>query len=317
MMTMFRPFAACSLFAAAVGIAFAQDTATEKRVEPRPEQQSPDKRDADNQNPNRNPNQPRTQVQTKQQQGRLDQKQGHRGAIDRYTASCLTNENQNEITISQLAQQKATHQDVKAFAEMMVKDHTAFLEKVRRFDTSVRRAAGANDRRDTTGEKIRERAADTVRGAANNAARNAEQDVGSDGTHPANPRGELAQNETERRAFRGPVGQGEGSIPVHMLIQISDEIAKRCLATAQKELQAKSGEEFDRCYIGMQLGAHAKMVDSLSVVQNHVSPEFQQVLSEGLETSQRHLTEAKRLMEQLEKSRDSQTAGADKNPRRQ
>jgi len=100
---------------------------------------------------------------------------------------------------------------------------------------------------------------------------------------------------------------------VGQLIQIDQELADRCLASAQRELNEKQGKEFDMCYVGMQIAAHMKMVDSLSVYSRHASGELQQVLNEGLETSQQHLEHAKQLVKQVEGS-DNSNAKASANP---
>jgi predicted outer membrane protein len=92
---------------------------------------------------------------------------------------------------------------------------------------------------------------------------------------------------------------------VGQLIQIEQEIADRCLASAQRELNQKQGKDFDMAYVGMQIVAHMGMVDKLSVFSRHASGELQQVLNEGLETSQQHLEHVKQLVHQVESSADS------------
>ncbi len=82
--------------------------------------------------------------------------------------------------------------------------------------------------------------------------------------------------------------------------QIKEELADTCLASAQQELQEKKGADFDNCYVGMQIGAHMKMIDTLKVFERHATPELQQVLRKGLQTSQKHFDEAKRLMKGLD-----------------
>ncbi len=301
MMNLFRSLLACSVISAIAVAGYAQNTANPEKVEPRPKQNTPSlKRDRDG-NPatNRTPAQPRLNEQADR---------GGRGSIDHYAAACTANENENEIAIAQLAEKKSQNPEVKAFASMMVKEHTAFLEKLRPFEAGRQHqdAAGAarDKKRPVADENVRNDRADGSRDDAN---------------RPANPRVDVDAPNVQVQVRREPGQAGQmrqhGGIPVQTLVQISDEIAKRCLASAQRELNSKEGEEFDRCFIGMQVGAHTKMVDALSVVQNHVSPELQQILSDGVETSQRHLTEAKKLHEILEKSRASQTAGADKEKR--
>jgi predicted outer membrane protein len=283
--------------------AYAQNNPILDKVEPRPKQNAPSLKREDNTNRVQNPNRPQAQ-QTEQPAQPGDRAQARRGALDHYAASCAVTENENEVRIAQIAQKKAQNPEVKSFAEMLVKDHSAFLEKVRPFDTGAKGTRpiignlrkSLEERRGAVGE---ERKTTRITNEGRPADERDGQEVVRDGAQPA--------------ARDGQPQMAHGQfIPVRTLIQVKDEIAQKCLASVQKELQAKQGDEFDRCFIGMQIAAHQHMVDTLSVVQNHVSPELQQVFNEGVETSQRHLTEAKKLMETLEKNRDSQTAGAEK-----
>jgi predicted outer membrane protein len=92
--------------------------------------------------------------------------------------------------------------------------------------------------------------------------------------------------------------------------QIKLELADTCLESAQRALQEEKGAEFDKCYMGMQIGAHMKMIDTLKVFEKHSSPELQQVLRKGEQTAQKHLDQAKKLMKDVD---DVRTAQRDKN----
>jgi predicted outer membrane protein len=83
-------------------------------------------------------------------------------------------------------------------------------------------------------------------------------------------------------------------------MQIKHEIADQCLASTRRELESKSGSEFDECYVGMQVGAHMKMADALTVLERHASPELQPVLRKGLETVRTHLDHAKKVKKSLD-----------------
>lgn len=52
---------------------------------------------------------------------------------DSQLAGCLIVDNQGEIALGQLADQKSNNNDVKQFAKQMVKDHTDFMQKLERF----------------------------------------------------------------------------------------------------------------------------------------------------------------------------------------
>jgi predicted outer membrane protein len=222
---------------------------------------------------------------------------------DRLMIQCLTTANKGEIAISKFAQRTSQNKEVQSFAAQMVKDHSGFLSKLQEFDTG----AGA-------------RPAETPRGTTE---RESGAEPAPDATDPASPRAQRVKGRREAREAREErreerresvaenretIRSARGGGLVEKLIEINEEIGERCLATAERELEQKEGTDFDRCYIGMQVGAHLKMVDELSVFKNHASPNLQPLISQGLETSTQHLAHAKKLMQQLEKSGGAATA---------
>jgi len=97
-----------------------------------------------------------------------------------------------------------------------------------------------------------------------------------------------------------------------MHLKIKEELAEQCLVSARKELDGKSGKEFDECFLGMQVGGHMHMLDTLKVLQRHASPEMQSVMKKGEETTQRHLTQAKTLKKNI--AHNGQQAAREKEP---
>ena len=55
------------------------------------------------------------------------------GNADSQLARCLIGDNQGEIALGKLAQERAQDKDVKQFAEMMVRDHQQFVQQLERF----------------------------------------------------------------------------------------------------------------------------------------------------------------------------------------
>lgn len=84
------------------------------------------------------------------------------------------------------------------------------------------------------------------------------------------------------------------------LLAFKKELGEQCIATLKRELGAKQGPEFDRCYMGQQVGAHLHMWDSLTVLEKHASGEFKDLLAEGKETTEKHLKHAKQILKQEE-----------------
>ena len=64
-------------------------------------------------------------------------------------------------------------------------------------------------------------------------------------------------------------------------------------------LSKKDGAEFDKCFVGMQITKHAAMHSKLVVLQRHTSDELQQIVSEGIQTTAKHMKAAETLMTKL------------------
>jgi putative membrane protein len=93
------------------------------------------------------------------------------------------------------------------------------------------------------------------------------------------------------------------------LFKINEEVEQNCLANAQRELEQQSGSDFDRCYMGMQVGMHAQLVSALSVFKNHAtSPEFRKAIDDLSQIATRHLDDAKKIAKGLMTERSPQAA---------
>jgi predicted outer membrane protein len=84
------------------------------------------------------------------------------------------------------------------------------------------------------------------------------------------------------------------------LVRIKQQIGQQCVASTRQELESKQGSDFDKCYIGKQIGMHQEMLDTLKVMRNYASPQLQQMIAQATATTQQHLDHAKSLMHQLE-----------------
>lgn len=51
-------------------------------------------------------------------------------------------------------------------------------------------------------------------------------------------------------------------------VSIHRQIADQSLASTKTEFQKKDGAEFDHCFMGEQIMAHAKTLDELKVLRN-------------------------------------------------
>ena len=185
------------------------------------------------------------------------------GNADPQLATCLIGDNQGEIALGQLAEQRAKDRDVKQFAEMMVRDHQQFVQQLERF-------ARGNEEQGTVRPENR-----ALPGSA------------PVGVPPG------ATTSTGREPLDG---RGVNFVAIH------EQIGKKCLELFEADLKQKEGAQFDKCYIGQQIGAHMHVLAELEVLRSHVSPELASVLDKGIETTKSHLEHAQKIAQALERS---------------
>jgi predicted outer membrane protein len=96
-------------------------------------------------------------------------------------------------------------------------------------------------------------------------------------------------------------GSAEGSSSGAQIdhIALFEELGEQCLRTARNELESKQGAEFDACYVGMMVGAHAANNDMLTVFQRHASVELKAVLADVQTKVASHSSVAKELAQRL------------------
>jgi predicted outer membrane protein len=183
---------------------------------------------------------------------------------DQTIANWLAIGNQAEIAISQIAASKAEQNDVRKFAEMMVKDHTQLQQQLEKFGASPVRLGEQRERRELSNAR----------------------------TEAVTP----PQTQSQPQAQEQFVADHHAGLN---FLEVQREIAERCVATAQRELNDKKGTERDECFVGMQIAVHQQMIDTQKVLREHASPELQGVLDKALETSESHLDHAKHLIRSL------------------
>jgi predicted outer membrane protein len=204
---------------------------------------------------------------------------GTANSADAQLAACLIVDNQGEIALGKLSQQRAKDKDVKAFGEKMVKDHTDFMQQLERF-------AGAGDDRSISpaGGRTKDEIA----------------------VQPATP------GATDR-ALPGATAQPIGSQGLNF-VALKQQIGQKCLELVQRDLEEKEGSQFDKCYIGGQIGEHMHVLATLEVVRNQASPELAAVLDKGIETTKSHLEHAQKIMKALDQQ-STETARRDSSKR--
>jgi predicted outer membrane protein len=177
------------------------------------------------------------------------------GQLDQAIATCLALGNHEEVALAKFAQGRAESDQVKQFAEMMVRDHQAALEKLNRLSPQLA----------TLNLNLEE------------------------GAHAA------AAPTTTAQA--GHAGAG-GDVSQQM-VAMQRSVAQHCLQLTQRELGEKNGAEFDRCYIGQQVGAHVAMLAKLKGSEQFATGELRNFIQEATKTVESHHKHAKELAKSL------------------
>jgi len=222
---------------------------------------------------------------------------GQRGMHgDQALASCLAIANQEEIALAKLAEEKSKSKDVKEFAEMLVKDHQGFLQKLSKFAPEAAREGFLMERHQN---QTRD----------NNTQSSTNQKRSDSDIQPAGGAARAdAQKDGQRVQQTAGTAQDQAHGGQHLdFIAMHKEIAEECLVNAKAKMNREDADRFDKCFIGHQIGMHEQMKVTLTVFQRHTNGELNQLISEGLKKTESHLKKAEDIMKDLEASsrRDS------------
>lgn len=209
-------------------------------------------------------------------------------ALDQQIAAFIFASAHNEVELAKFAQEKLQTQQARAFAEKMVRDHTADCEVYERWAGHL--AAGLKDPALDAAEPRTATRPDAARPAAPPPA--AAPPRTDDPFAPRAGAAPLAGGRVEATAGSRPGGQLDW-------VAIHGDLARQCLASTKQEFARHQGAEFDKCFMGQQLAGHMKMVDELKVLRQHASPQFRQQIDKSAQVAQGHLQEARQIMEQI------------------
>ncbi|MDB5386954.1 MAG: hypothetical protein JWM11_2600 [Planctomycetaceae bacterium] len=217
------------------------------------------------------------------------QSQANWKSKDHCFATCVALGNQEEIALAEIGKEKASNEDVKMFADMMVRDHHEYLGKLQKFAPE---ACKAGCLREASGERT-----------TTTKSPNAKSSSGAGGREEATAKANenaaaVAQNEARNAdSATSKAGSGDRKSELH---EVELELARQCLKSATEKLNEKSGAEFDKCFMSLQISKHMGMKDKLMVYQRHVTGELSEVMAEGLQTTDEHLKKAEKIMKSLE-----------------
>jgi predicted outer membrane protein len=280
-------FAGLTIFAALLGVSLAQE----------PRQPQPLRPGADNQarpgadNPSR----------LSPLQGGVN---GQASTPDQQIAAFILGGAHNEVELAKFSQQRLQTQQARAFAEKMIRDHSADCEAFEKFAGHL--AAGFKDPAHDAAPDAATRP-DAIRpGASRPEGAAPPPPVGTLTDPPATATPRAGAEDPNRAAAAPPLGgrtdgfAGARAAGSHLdWVAIHRDIGKHCLNSTKQEFGRYQGVDFDKAYMGQQLAAHMKMVDELKVLRQHASPQLQPQIDKSLQVAQGHLQEARQVMEQI------------------
>lgn len=121
------------------------------------------------------------------------------------------------------------------------------------------------------------------------------------GLAPIATLGSLRDSDDDDASFEHQVAHAGTAGGQSQMIALQRRIAEECLALTRQELKDKEGADFDRCFIGQQVGAHVAMLAKLKASREFATGEVQQFIDEAIQTVEEHHKQAKQLAEKLEK----------------
>jgi len=225
------------------------------------------------------------------------------GTVDQQIAACLWGGNHNEVELAKFAEDRAKSDTVKDFAAQMIKDHSKSADKLARVagnlvNAGTARGGGATETR----REVRKVPADEEKEGKPEGRRDEGRKEAREDRREG--REEAREDRRETREERSTTAAAPAGRHAFNWVTVHKEIGDQCLQSAKKELGGKEGQEFDQCYMGMQIVAHMGMIDKLKVFKNYATGELQQDIEESIDTAEHHLKEAKKIMDEL-KDKDS------------
>ncbi len=100
--------------------------------------------------------------------------------------------------------------------------------------------------------------------------------------------------------------------PTDRRSQIDHKINEACAASMRKELESKTGTEFDACYVGSQIAGHMHMLAALEVLSDDTSGELQGMVKDAKPKVEKHYAHAKELIEKSDNHQASRASSKDR-----
>ena len=197
---------------------------------------------------------------------------------DQMIATMLAIANEEEVALGKIVDAKSQNPNVRAFAERMIKDHSAFLQTLQRFGGEP----GFNDAGAATAATV---------GVAEPAI-----NISRPPATITNPPQQTPGQPPARGGLNVDVRLG-GTQPGHLdAVAIKRQIAEQCLASARQDFSGANLHQAELEYAGAQVAMHKQMLDVLKVIRPHASADLQAAIDQATQVTQAHLEHARQLL---------------------
>jgi predicted outer membrane protein len=270
------------------------------------------------------------QNQQQQRTEQLGQRDSHGTTpVVQYFAGKLMLMNESMMQLNQLAQQKASSEEVKTFAEKMNKEHQQLSQKLQECAPEIakltelsgtqRHAVGF---RGTDGNTATDGQEGLNRENNNRSDRLNQDQPGSTNENLRNDNlrdqrrtddrldGERAGASAERsETTLTASSQDGGDHVVRQILNVDRKAAEGYTQASTRMLQQYQGQDFDMGYLGFQIASHTIAVSELKAMDSVGDEKFQQVVQQASRSMEQHLQEAKQLAKKFEDDRSSRSTG--------
>lgn len=234
----------------------------------------------------------RPAVRQPAQQGQVRQAvQGqHERSLDSLLADCFIGANQHEVALLKMGLEKTQNEQVKQLAQQMIQDHEQNIEKLAKF-ASKSHAHPTDQARAPKEARPADAATPPVPAEAPDSA-----------NKPKPAATEVADNVRIQQRANKPVATDATAASDDLIGQmqkIEEAAAEECLRLTKAELEKHEGVDFDKAFLGQQIGMHLGMIAKLNASQKAVSGEFQQLVQASVQKTEEHKQHLEHLMGQL------------------
>jgi predicted outer membrane protein len=198
------------------------------------------------------------------------------GMLNQMAAEGMMQMSQSEIQLANFALQHTQNEEVRQFAQTLIKDNVDLNKQLERFASEAVRARWGSEAR-----------------------------ASADGSTAPGPNAQAPQPsaETAGQPAKSPGGQPApgseaGSMP-GSLFQIRKDISDQVVVSIERELGKYQGSDFDRAFLGQQFWGHVVSIAAATAGEKHVSGELKQVVNQSAKTAEKHLEDCRKLIRDL------------------